>query len=150
MNETEERTGLDPRSVLPTVNGLEEEEPPGKPRRHPLWRDVPDHLWDDWRWQSQNAIRSVRLLRILMFFTPQELEAIGSPETEYKTAIPPVLLLADRSADPTDPDPSATGGVLSHAAGDFPENPASGWPSLKILLEEDKDVSGHRSDPTLP
>ena len=30
---------------------------------HPLWRDVPHHQWDDWRWQSQNAVRSVRQLR---------------------------------------------------------------------------------------
>ena len=28
-------------------------------------RDVPDHQWDDWRWQTQNSIRSVRQLRTL-------------------------------------------------------------------------------------
>src|SRR5262245_27508005 len=48
------------------------------PRRHSLWQDVPDHQWDDWRWQSQNAIRSVRQLRTLLAFTDDELEAIGS------------------------------------------------------------------------
>src|SRR5713226_6578107 len=36
MNESEERTGLDPRSACQTKGGIEEEEPPGKPRRHPL------------------------------------------------------------------------------------------------------------------
>ncbi|HTU19755.1 MAG TPA: lysine 2,3-aminomutase, partial [Gemmataceae bacterium] len=60
MSESEERTGFGPRSPHETCCGFEDEEPPGTPRRHPLWRDVPDHLWDDWRWQSQNAIRSVR------------------------------------------------------------------------------------------
>src|SRR4030088_3304685 len=89
MFDSEERTGLDSRTVPKTIHGIDEEEPPGKPRRHPLWRDVPDHQWDDWRWQSQNAIRSVRQLRGLLSFTPDELEAIGSLETEYKTAIPP-------------------------------------------------------------
>lgn len=78
MSESEERTGLDPRPVLKAIGGIEEEEPPGKPKRHPLWRDVPDHLWDDWRWQSQHAIRSVRQLRGLLSFSPEELEAIGS------------------------------------------------------------------------
>ena len=73
MSESDERTGLDPRSVNDTA-GIEEEEPPGKPRRHPLWRSVPDHQWNDWRWQSQNAIRSVRQLRDLLPFTPDELD----------------------------------------------------------------------------
>src|SRR3954471_23377545 len=89
MSEPEERTGVDPRPVAQARGGADEDEPPDKPRRHPLWRDVPDRLWDDWRWQSQNAIRSVRQLRDLLPFSPEELEAIGSLEAEYKTAIPP-------------------------------------------------------------
>src|ERR1700757_4694618 len=103
MNEPEERTGLEPRPVPATVNGVEEEEPPGKPRRHPLWRDVPDRPWDDWRWQSQNAIRSVRQLRDLLPFTPEELEAIGSLEAEYKLAIPPYYFSLIHVQDPNDP-----------------------------------------------
>ena len=103
MSEVEERTGLSPRPTPRTVGGVEEEEPPGKPRRHPLWRDVPDHQWDDWRWQSQNAIRSVRQLRDLLSFTPEELEAIGSLETEYKTAIPPYYFSLIDPDDPNDP-----------------------------------------------
>ena len=89
MSESEERTGIDQRPVTEARCGVDEDEPPGKPRRHPLWRDVPDRLWDDWRWQSQNAIRSVRQLRGLLHFSPDELAAIGSLEAEYKTAIPP-------------------------------------------------------------
>jgi lysine 2,3-aminomutase len=104
MNESEERTGLDPRSVCEqTANGIEEEEPPGKPRRHPLWRTVPDHQWNDWRWQSQNAIRSVRQLRDLLSFTPEELEAIGALEGEYKLAIPPYYFSLINPDDPQDP-----------------------------------------------
>src|SRR5437899_11294894 len=59
MNETEERTGLEPRSGYQTTSACEEEEPPGKPRRHPLWRDVPDHQWNDWRWQRPLELRRV-------------------------------------------------------------------------------------------
>src|SRR4051794_24517519 len=104
MNETEERTGLDPRSVPSSgPSGIEEEEPPGKPRRHPLWRDVPEHQWADWRWQSQNAIRSVRQLRDLLPFTPEELEAIGNLEAEYKLAIPPYYFSLIDPNDPNDP-----------------------------------------------
>src|SRR5256885_1777920 len=103
MSDAEERTGLEPRHVPRTAGAPEEEEPPGKPRRHPLWRHVPDHQWDDWRWQSQNAIRSVRQLRDLLPFTPQEREAIGALETEYKTAIPPYYFSLIDPDDPDDP-----------------------------------------------
>src|SRR5260370_39074337 len=104
MNESDERTGLEPRS-LPhqSTSGIEEEEPPGSPKRHPLWRDVPDHHWDDWRWQSQNAIRSVRQLRNLLSFTAEELEAIGSLEGDYKLAIPPYYFSLIDPHDPDDP-----------------------------------------------
>lgn len=103
MNESEERTGLEPRSVMKTTNGFDEEEPPGKPRRHPLWRSVPDHQWNDWRWQSQNAIRSVRQLRDLLPFTPEELEAIGALEGHYKLAIPPYYFSLINPRIPTIP-----------------------------------------------
>jgi lysine 2,3-aminomutase len=106
MNQSDERTGLDPRrdvSRTVTVSGVEEEEPPGKPRRHPQWRNVPAKQWDDWRWQSQNAIRSVRQLRDLLPFTPEELEAIGSLEAEFKLAIPPYYFSLIDVDDPNDP-----------------------------------------------
>lgn len=103
MNETEERTGLAANPAHPKEYGFEEEEPPGKPRRHPLWRNVPDKQWNDWRWQSQNAIRSVRQLRDLLPFSSEELEAIGALEAEYKLAIPPYYFSLINVADPDDP-----------------------------------------------
>ncbi len=133
MSETEERTGI--RSTpIPhhTANGIEEEEPPGKPRRHPLWRDVPDHLWDDWRWQSQNAIRSVRQLRELLPFTPEELEAIGSLEAEYKQAIPPYYFSLIDPDDPNDPI------RLQSVTSPLEAVNESGY-ELEDPLEEDKD-----------
>src|SRR6266851_4701495 len=104
MSESEERTGLEaPHAESRTLSGVDEDEPPGKPRRHPLWRDVPETQWNDWRWQSQNAIRSVRQLRQLLPFTPEELEAIGSLETQYKLAIPPYYFSLINIDDPNDP-----------------------------------------------
>jgi lysine 2,3-aminomutase len=103
MSETEERTGLAPRSAQPTLSGVEEDEPPGKPRRHPLWHDVPDHLWNDWRWQSQHAVRSVRQLRELLSSTEEELTALDSLEDQYKLAIPPYYFSLINPDDPADP-----------------------------------------------
>jgi lysine 2,3-aminomutase len=137
MSESDERTGLESPTHHGThhrtLGGADDEEPPGKPRRHPLWRDVPNHLWDDWRWQSQNAIRSVRQLRNLLPFTPEELEAIGTLETEYKTAIPPYYFSL---IDPDDPqDPIRLQAVPSPLEQDNP----SGY-ELEDPLEEDKDA----------
>jgi lysine 2,3-aminomutase len=133
MSETDERTGLESRPLNQALAGIEEEEPPGKPRRHPLWRDVPDHLWDDWRWQSQHAIRSVRQLRDLLCFTPEELEAIGLLETEYKTAIPPYYFSLINPHDPCDPI------RLQSVPSPLEQHNPSGY-ELEDPLEEDKDA----------
>ena len=98
MSESEERTGLEPRPAYKAICGIEEEEPPGKPKRHPLWRDVPDHLWDDWRWQSQNAIRSVRQLRGLLSFSAEELQA----EWDRLEQLPPTQLENEIRPDASD------------------------------------------------
>jgi lysine 2,3-aminomutase len=112
--------------------GWTDEEPPSCSPRHSLWEAVPDHQWDDWRWQSQNAIRSVRQLRNLLPLSPAEQEAIGSLEAEYKLAIPPYYFSL---IDPNDPnDPIRLQAVPS--AKEL-ENP-SGY-ELEDPLEEDKD-----------
>jgi lysine 2,3-aminomutase len=130
MNESEERTGLG--SFFQSKNGSEEEEPPGKSRRHPLWRDVPDHQWNDWRWQSQNAIRSVRQLRELLAFTSEELEAVGSLEGQYKLAIPPYYFSLIDPEDPNDPI------RLQSVSSPLEAGTESGY-ELEDPLEEDKD-----------
>jgi lysine 2,3-aminomutase len=132
MSDSEERTGLGTRPAPHTVNGVEEEEPPGKPKRHPIWQHVPDHQWDDWRWQSQHAIRSVRQLRDLLPFTPDELEAIGSLEAHYKLAIPPYYFSLINSEDPHDPI------RLQSVPSPLEMQTESGY-ELEDPLEEDKD-----------
>ena len=72
MSETEQLTGMSPRPIVP-YNLIDDDEPPGRPRRHPQWHDVPDNKWDDWRWQSQNAIRSGRENR----FAIRQIDEIG-------------------------------------------------------------------------
>jgi len=133
MSESEERTGLHEAPIPHTAAGLEEEEPPGTPRRHPLWRDVPDHLWDDWRWQSQNAVRSVRQLRDLLSFRPEELEAIGALEAEYKLAIPPYYFSLIDPHNPNDPI------RLQSVTSPLEARNESGY-ELEDPLEEDKDA----------
>lgn len=119
-----------PRDLL---GRYDQEDPPGTPRRHSAWSDVPDRKWNDWKWQSQNAIRSVRQLRDLLPFTEEELQAIGALEAEYKTAIPPYYFSL---IDPDDPhDPIRLQSIPSPLES---QNP-SGY-ELDDPLEEDKDA----------
>ncbi len=134
MSESEQRTGSLPTApVTGPLGGDKEEEPPSKPRRHPLWQEVPDHNWNDWHWQSQNAIRSVRQLRDLLPFSPDELEVMGRLEGEYKLAIPPYYFSLINPDDPN--DPIRLQSVTSPLEA---ENP-SGF-ELEDPLEEDKDA----------
>lgn len=133
MSQSEQRPGLVPRPLTAAKGFIDDDEPPSRPRRHPLWQHVPDHQWDDWRWQSQNAIRSVRQLRDLLPFTEAELEAIGSLEGDYKLAIPPYYFSLIDCDDPN--DAIRLQSVTSPLEA---ENP-SGY-ELEDPLEEDKDM----------
>jgi lysine 2,3-aminomutase len=132
MFEPDARRPLATPQPLPAANGFEDEEPPSRPRRHPIWENVPDSQWDDWRWQTQNSIRSIRQLRNLLDFSPAELEAIGRLEGDYKLAIPPYYFSLINPHDPH--DPIRLQSVPSPLEA---ENP-SGY-ELDDPLEEDKD-----------
>ena len=133
MSEPEARSTLEPTAVPHNPPPFEDDEPPSTPRRHLAWQDVPQRQWDDWRWQMQNAIRSVRQLRTLLRFTDEELEVIGRLEADYKLVIPPYYFSL---IDPDEPERSRFGSNRSprHAKR---ENP-SGY-ELEDPLEEDKD-----------
>ena len=121
------------RTAFSASGGFEDDEPPSRlsrPSRHPQWQDVPDHQWDDWKWQQANAIRSVRQLRSLLPFTRDELEAIGKLEADYKVAIPPYYFSLIDTDDPE--DPIRLQSVPSSLEGE-------GGFELEDPLEEDKD-----------
>ncbi len=132
MSESDVRAEVAPVPFADQFGGGDNEEPPGKPKRHPIWRDVPDQQWNDWRWQSQNAIRSVRQLKGLITFSPEELEAINSLETEYKTAIPPYYFSLINPEDSEDPI------RLQSIPSPLERTNPSGY-ELEDPLEEDKD-----------
>lgn len=131
MSDLTSSTSL-PSLLVPPVSGFDDDEPPSSSRRHPIWADIADEQWNDWRWQSQNAVRSVRQLRNLLPFTPEELEAIGKLESDYKLAIPPYYFSLIDADDPHDPIR-----VQSVPSPLESENP-SGY-ELEDPLEEDKD-----------
>jgi len=112
-----------------------DDEPPSRPLRHPIWMDVPQHRWDDWKWQQANSIRSIRQLRSLLPFSRDDLEAVGALEADYKVAIPPYYFSLINPADPNDPIRLQSVPSPAEAEGGF---------ELDDPLDEDKDspVSG--------
>jgi lysine 2,3-aminomutase len=120
--------------AVPEVSSLpeENEEPPGKPRRHPKWNDVPQEQWDDWRWQMQNAIRTTSQLAEFFPYGPQELAALESLEQKYKLAIPPYYFSLINVDDPRDP-------IGLQALPSTLEQSSTAGVELEDPLEEDKD-----------
>ena len=110
------------------------DEPPSAPRpsRHPAWAHVPDDQWNDWRWQSQNAVRRPQQVADLLPVSADERRAFEALQAEYKLAIPPYYFSLIDPLDPADPIrlqsvPSPL--ELAGAAGTEEDDP----------LDEDKD-----------
>lgn len=131
MNEIEARSGLPSRPAA--LVAYDDEEPPSRPRRHSFWQNIPDDKWEDWRWQSQNAIKTVHQLKELLTFSVDELASLNRLEAEFKTAIPPYYFSLIDPADPDDPIR-----LQSVPSARELENP-SGF-ELEDPLEEDKDM----------
>ena len=76
---------------------------PDRSRRHPAWANVPESEWNDWRWQSQHAIRHPRQLFDLLPLSDSERAAIELLQANYKLAIPPYYFSLIDPFDPLDP-----------------------------------------------
>jgi lysine 2,3-aminomutase len=76
----------------------------GRGTRHysevPLWRDVTQEQWSDWRWQMQNSLRTVEQLEQVLTLTPAEREGFERTKSELAMAIPPYYAAL---MDPEDP-----------------------------------------------
>ncbi|MBB6098455.1 lysine 2,3-aminomutase [Deinobacterium chartae] len=74
------------------------------PRNHraPLWKDVPDELWYDWKWQLKNRINSVEELEQVIRLTESERRG-ASAEGIFRLDITPYFASLMDPEDPTCP-----------------------------------------------
>ena len=93
---------------------------------------MPDHLWQDWRWQRQHAIRTTAELAELLPMSPEHVAALESLEAKYRMAIPPYYFSLIDPADPHDP-------IRLQAVPSPEEAIGSSGIELDDPLEEDKD-----------
>jgi lysine 2,3-aminomutase len=113
------------------------DEPPSlrstRSHRHPRWANVPDGDWNDWRWQSQNAVRQPRQLIELLPFAEDERRSLETLQTLYKLAIPPYYFSLIDPFDADDPIRRQSVPSPLELAG------ASGIDGEDDPLDEDKD-----------
>jgi len=65
--------------------------PDGQPavsRRAPLWQDVPDEKWNDWRWQLSNRVNTLEEVGAVLNLTEEEKEGLSAPDAEDEEGWP--------------------------------------------------------------
>ena len=70
-------------------------------REVPLWSDVPEEKWNDWRWQAGHAIRSLEELRQVITPTEEEERGVLECAKFFRFAVPPYYASL---MDPHDPN----------------------------------------------
>jgi lysine 2,3-aminomutase len=70
------------------------EEPPGTLKgavshRAPLWRDVPDVDWNDWRWQLRHRLNTPEQLKSVIAMTPEEEAGVRTTCQRLRMSITP-------------------------------------------------------------
>jgi lysine 2,3-aminomutase len=79
--------------------------PDGRPavsRRAPIWQDVPDEKWNDWRWQLSNRVNTLEEVGAVLNLTEEEREGLSAPD-KFRVDITPYFISLIDPDDPTDP-----------------------------------------------
>src|SRR5450759_1528928 len=79
--------------------------PNGKPavsRRAPIWADVPDERWNDWRWQMSNRVNTVEEIGRVLNLTDDERGGLSATD-KFRVDITPYFLSLIDPDDPDDP-----------------------------------------------
>jgi lysine 2,3-aminomutase len=82
-----------------------EEEPPSKiaTTRYRFFRDIPDSLWNDWKWQFRNRITRVEQLTQFIPLSTEEQAQLRLVAMRYPLSVTPYYLSLINPDDPDDP-----------------------------------------------
>lgn len=75
---------------------------PARSRRAPIWADVPDERWDDWRWQLSHRVNTLEEIGAVLALTDEERDGLSAPD-RFRVDITPYFLSLIDPDDPTDP-----------------------------------------------
>ncbi len=79
--------------------------PDGKPavsRRAPMWADVPDEKWNDWRWQLSNRVNDLAEIEQILELTDEEREGLSAPD-KFRVDVTPYFISLIDPKDAEDP-----------------------------------------------
>ncbi len=79
--------------------------PDGRPavsRRAPIWADVPDEKWNDWRWQLSHRVNDLEEIEQILELTDEEREGLSAPD-KFRVDITPYFISLIDPHDPDDP-----------------------------------------------
>lgn len=71
-------------------------------KRAPVFNDVPDEKWNDWRWQLSHRLNSLDEIEKVIPLTESERKALGSPGL-FRVDITPYFISLINPDDPNDP-----------------------------------------------
>src|SRR6478752_9258169 len=111
--ESEARVKPEPRSLAavdetPFVNQRDPARklgPDGKPavsRRAPMYEDVPDEKWNDWRWQLSNRVNELEEIEQILDLSDEEREGLSATD-KFRVDITPYFISLIDPKDPNDP-----------------------------------------------
>src|SRR5947207_7382364 len=79
--------------------------PDGRPavsRRAPIWEDVPDEKWNDWRWQLSHRVNDLEEIEQILNLTDDEREGLSAKD-KFRVDITPYFISLIDPNDPNDP-----------------------------------------------
>ena len=76
--------------------------PPFTSRRAPIYADIPDEQWNNWRWQLSNRINTVEEFEKVIPLTAGERAALSASNL-FRVDITPYFISLINPDDPEDP-----------------------------------------------
>lgn len=73
-----------------------------KSKRAPIYKDVPDENWNNWRWQLSNRLNTVEEISKVLTLTEDEKNALSAPHL-FRVDITPYFISLIDPDDPEDP-----------------------------------------------
>jgi lysine 2,3-aminomutase len=71
-------------------------------KRAPIYKDIPDEQWNNWRWQLSNRLNSVEEISKVLDLTEDEKNALNAPHL-FRVDITPYFISLINPDDPEDP-----------------------------------------------
>ena len=69
----------------------------------PLWKNVSQQDWDDWRWQVANRIQTVEMLSQVIHLTEEQRAGVVAALSKFRMAITPYYAMLIDQNNPDDP-----------------------------------------------